>query len=1040
MGPKGGIEAAGRVLGLHARQMAVSQVLVNGADAKFTLVDHQSFLVPEKQRELRELSTLAAYRTKAFKTSQEEGELRIDLPRELVLPLRVRVFFMVSEPQGGAWFRWPRGEEKDPHMYTLGRAGEASCFFPCLNVPSARAAFELTVTTESHLVVVASGAMDAFPLEENQRITRTFRTLGHCAARDIFFAVGPFVAHVDPKLPSFTHYCMPGSEALVQYSVACFADIKGCFEKTLALPPMPISGFSSLFLADVPHISSPFHGGALFSEHLLFSKEIIDQHLESVYEMAAALGEQWVSAFQQVDEWGEMWIVQGMAQLLAYLFMRTYEHTNNSRWRLMALTEEFVNMPMDIVARPLYIKDPGHAADMFLPFVAKKSLLILTMLHRRVNETQFKDALAALFAKSAMYSTRSFLERIADATKHVTDDIERFWVLRGGYLCVSCGFSWNQKRHYLEFALKQDYNVAKFAGNLPVRVQELDGKFNHEIYFDDVKPYAWDDFPVHARPPQKKKKRVKKGENAEGGEGGGGDGAATAPAVGTATPIAASAEKSVKFNTAEITSDEKEVCPIMFLRVDPDAQWIAKVSFHQPFEMWINLIDTERDVSADKEAVRALRDYRTASSIERLAEMLNDPDVYFRIRMEAAASLAALAGADTEWKSAAVLVSYYRETHYSGNTLKGNDFSDFAKYYVSRAVLEALSYIVKEDGFSYAPGAALILDVLAHNDNSLNAYSDYMFVHSALLAASRLVLHAESLDHAALSAQVDRYSKLADLLPSYHSQLKVSVLQCRMNRAIAGTGPFELQQFRRVLFNSTHAWPVRCAAGDALFRVALKRGAADEAERVLLELVGLAENAKEPPIVRVTVLEQAAAAVRAHNQAMQWTIADGGGEVARLFCSPQHAKLAEKLWLLVAGPPFAFWEQMRMAATGLYSALWGLDTPPQLGMPSGNVLLANRSAAPQEAPTAAMTTQKDKKGLGDWRQAIGGQAPIVAAASAGAPKTEPKPELPASPQAKPAAAPVAAKLKLVLPVKHAEGAAAPGEPDAKKVKLEPPTQ
>ena len=1038
------------VFALHARQLAVASVTVNGVAAPFTLVDAQAFLVPEGQRELRELSTLAAYRTKAFKVSQEEGELRVPVPRDCALPARLCVVFALAEPGGGGggvFFRPPRGEEAAGHMYTQGRAGEACCVFPCLDVPWARCAFELTVAAEAGLVVVASGAPDPFPRAEGPLVARTFRTAPHCAARDLFFAVGPFVAHVDPRAPSWTHHCLPGSEEALRHTAGCFAEARTCLEKTVGLPPFPLPAFATLFLPDTLAASYAHHGGALFSDQLLFTPACIDEQMDSVFELVGPLGEQWAALYLQVDEWGETWIPQGVAQLLAHLFMRAHEHSNNARWRLLCLTEEFLEMPSEVVARPLYVRDPGHAADMFVPFVRKKALLILTMLHRRVNETQFKDALAALFAQPAVYSTRSFLERIADATKHVTDDIEKYWVQRGGFLSVACGFSWNQKRHYLEFALKQDYSVARFAGNLPVRVREIDGEFNHEIYFDDVKPYAWDDFPVHARPPQKKKKRAKKGEDEETAAAAGAASAAATPAAAPAAAATPAASGS-KFNTSEITSDEKEVCPIMFLRVDPDAQWIAKVSFRQPFEMWINLLDTVRDVAAEREAVRALREFHTVASIERLAEILNDPDCFFRIRMEAAASLATLAGPDTDWRAGLVLAGYYRETHFApgGATLRENDFSDFARYFVARAVLEALAGVAGRDGFSFAPGAAVVLEVLQHNDNSLNRFSDHLLLHSALQAAGRLVLRPGSPEAAALAAQLERYARNAELLPSFHAQLPVSVLQCRLARALAAPGPgapaAELQHFRRLLAAVAQPAAIRVAAGEALLRLALLRGSPEDAERALEDALALVERPSEAPAVRLRVLEAAAAAARAQRRAAQWS-GEGG---ARPWSAARLARLAERLWLLVAGPPLAACAALRAAAAALYAALWGLDTPPPLGPPPAHLLLAARLAAPQEAPTAALATQRDRRSLGDWRQAVGGQGPLVAALPPPpAPKPEPAKELPKeAPKPEPAAAP-ATKLKLVLKppaaavvtASAAPAAPAAEEPDAKKVKLEP---
>ncbi len=1016
---------------------------MNGVDAQFVFAAFHDMLVPEGQKELRELATLEAYRTKAFVESQSSGELQVHVPDALgeLKAAKVQVFFSLTEPTGGAFFRWPKGDEKAPHMYLQSRLGEACCVFPCIDRPDARCVFDLVLTADASLVVVASGVMDPFPKNDGVLSTRSFRTSGLCAARDIFFAVGPFESFVDARLPKVTHYCMAGNHALMVQTVSTTPDIVKFFESTLGLPSLPMATFSTLFLADLMSPNSPFHCGALFSEFLLFPRQAIDMLTETTYELAVALAEQWVNAFLQVDEWSEMWLVQGMTHLLAHMFMTSFEKPNNARWRLLNLTDEFLNLPAETVARPLYIKEPGHVADLFLPFVHKKALLVLAMVQRRVNETMFKEVIKALFEKPAVYNTHSFLEKVkkkeetvehlvvdssikvALASHHVMDDIESSWVRRGGYLSISCGFSWNQKRHYLEFALKQDFSVSRFTGLLPVCVNELDGPFMHEIVLSDVKPYAWDDFPVHARPPQKKKKRAKKGEsNAGGGEGGDQPETPAASASSAQTPGSDPklSTSGIKFQAAAGEGEEKEVCPIVFLRVDPEGQWIMKSVFYQPEEMWMNQLDTSLDVVAEREAVRGLSSFQTLSAIDRLTEILNDPGKFWGVRVEAIASLTALAGPETDWRAALAIVSSYKEAFYRSDPPlpKQNDFSDLSQYFVAKAMLTALSNIFdSQTKTTYLKGAMLILEVLEHNDNSLNIYSDYSFLRVALEAAGRLKLSPGSHEQHLLNAQLERYQKLSDLLSYYHMEVKVGMLNCLATRVVDQSGPCgptELQQFRKHLFKSTFPWNVRAAAGDGLFRAVLKRCSEDEAEGMLMELLGIAENAKESPVLRIKVLENAALAIRDHNRMLQWSASVG--EQQKLFCSAKHIKLADRIWVLVCCPTFAFCQLLRGAATQLYSAIWGLETPPQFGQPPAHLVLASKSAALEDAPTSAMVqTSKDNQ-ISSWREVVG----------QGADKTASKPASNSSLKASSSSA----KLKLSMKLTDV------AEPEQKRVKFE----
>ncbi len=72
------------------------------------------------------------------------------------------------------------------------------------------------------------------------------------------------------------------------------------------------------------------------------------------------------------------------------------------------------------------------------------------------------------------------------------------------------------------------------------------------------------------------------------------------------------------------------------------------------------LDSNEKSIQLERDAVRGLRNFRTRTSIERLAVLLNDPDVFVRVRMEAAHALASLAGSETEMLAATMLVDYLR--------------------------------------------------------------------------------------------------------------------------------------------------------------------------------------------------------------------------------------------------------------------------------------------------------------------------------------------------------------------------------------------
>jgi hypothetical protein len=526
-------------------------------------------------------------------------------------------------------------------------------------------------------------------------------------------------------------------------------------------------------------------------------------------------------------------------------------------------------------------------------------------------------------------------------------------------------------------------------------VQENEGTFRHEIRFTEEKSYSWDDFPVHARPVVKKKKRQKKG--AAAGEevgafdtnepgaaaataGGAGAGSGAAAGAGAAaTSAAAGADGGGAASAAAASEDNQS--PIMYLRVDPDHQWILKYTFYQPEEMWLNQLGAERNIDSEGEVVKALKAFRTGSSIDCLAEILSDPDRYVGVRVEAAKSLGVLAGADTDWKSGHKLVSYYRETHYERTVLETNDFSDFSRYYVARAVLEALSKIKDEaTGHSFDPAVELITDVLRNNDNSLNVYSDYAFLGTLVRAAGRLSVSNINPLYRALADQLERYVRLAELVPCHGEALRQAVIATRMLGTKVGNKAGERQYYKHVMENAGFPSSLRAEAANSLFSSMLK-GTFDGMPAkgyapVMNDILNVVEDSGEYIALRIKILEHLAKTIREHHLAMQFL----PDPPPRLFSEPEnftdsetkrHTETNSRLWKLCSGKRFAFCEQLRQAATSLYQAIWGLGWPACIPVPPDAIKLASK-VDQTKSKMLTTSTQSKPTELPNFRDAIGG--------------------------------------------------------------------
>ncbi len=194
--------------------------------------------------------------------------------------------------------------------------------------------------------------------------------------------------------------------------------------------------------------------------------------------------------------------------------------------------------------------------------------------------------------------------------------------------------------------------------------------------------------------------------------------------------------------------------------------------------------------------------------------------------------------------------------------MKPNDFSDARQYFLSKAVVEALADIRIESGASYPLAVPLLVDMLRNNDNATNRYSDYAYLLSLLLAVGRLS-PSDPRDAAAIRDQLTRYTKLAELTPSYHSTILVATLRCRCETLLyvaTQCTPRDLEPFRAAFARNDNCWSVRGVAAECELRVALRRLSAAEALAVLNALLDYVEAPRGLRLLQIRVLEVAAAA------------------------------------------------------------------------------------------------------------------------------------------------------------------------------------
>ena len=79
--------------------------------------------------------------------------------------------------------------------------------------------------------------------------------------------------------------------------------------------------------------------------------------------------------------------------------------------------------------------------------------------------------------------------------------------------------------------------------------------------------------------------------------------------------------------------------PVLWIRVDPEYQWIRQLTLEQSDTIWHCLLKYERDANAQLDAVEALEAFQTNPTRDVFRDTILNSNFYYRVREQAAKSL-----------------------------------------------------------------------------------------------------------------------------------------------------------------------------------------------------------------------------------------------------------------------------------------------------------------------------------------------------------------------------------------------------------------
>ncbi|MCO5592047.1 hypothetical protein L7F22_046041 [Adiantum nelumboides] len=482
------------------------------------------------------------------------------------------------------------------------------------------------------------------------------------------------------------------------------------------------------------------------------------------------------------------WLLDGLCVFLTDMFIKRHFGNNEAYYRHFKANEAVCKADND-TSPPLSCSSL-HGTQRFgvlSHLYSWKSVAVIHMLEKQMGPDAFRKILQRVILraqdpvrKSRTLSAkefRHFANRLGNLERPFLKEFFPRWVEFQGCPVLRMGFEYNKRRNMIELAVFRSCTAssekmieskgvdevtdrakgtdAGWPGMMSIRVHEIDGMYDHPSLPMSGDTYQLLEIQCHSKLAGRRFQRPKKGSKADG------------------------AEEAEQLATVDSRQSES---PLLWLRADPQMEYLSDIQLQQPEQMWINQLEKDKDVVAQLQAIAALSSLSqvTFAVLNALNSCLTDSKMFFRVRIEAAFALSRTAKEVNGWIGLSHLLAFYKGHKFDPNMglPRPNDFRDFPEYFVLEAVPLAVASVRGADGKSPPEAIEFILQLLKHNDNSGNQYSDVFWLSSIITSVASLEFSQQSIG--ALSRIIkcfDRFLQYDRIMPSYNHLLTRSCVQ-----------------------------------------------------------------------------------------------------------------------------------------------------------------------------------------------------------------------------------------------------------------------
>lgn len=387
-----------------------------------------------------------------------------------------------------------------------------------------------------------------------------------------------------------------------------------------------------------------------------------------------------------------------------------------------------------------------------------------------------------------------------------------------------------------------------------------------------------------------------------------------------------------KGNTLEDRLHRQAASPVKYIVVDQDQQWIRPVDVYQTGIMWTYQLLESRNAMCQLAALNgfcALESPEGDLASEDMArivpaamlKVLKDSAYFWRVRAKAARGLA-LTFRHKFGKANVEKLSGYFETLYKDSASRAwrrNNFSNVAEYFLKKSMVKALAQARDKTNSTPIKVIKLSVDLLKHNDNSMNNFSDseYLACLVESLGGVRMSDTVSDMESPNIIwEQILRFLKRDQIMPSYRNTLTRACLSAICGLCLSGIFPTtdQTSEFGSVRLRGgvCPVDPRRFAEYENYEEV---REAAYHALVRLLPVSKLSWSAAD--VIDIVMKDPVVAVRRA--ALTQWASA-WEAQAGTLRAHASDTKFQKGLWYVVNDDPDG---RVRCAARRVYRSVWG---------------------------------------------------------------------------------------------------------------------